>query len=518
MEDKKIDIRPTTGIYATYKHLTYEPWTAIAEFVDNSTQSYFDNRSELRSLPGFGKLIIDIKYDVTDKGEILTIHDNAYGMDLRDFKRAIRIDKPPLNTSGRNEFGMGLKTAACWFGSKWTLESTRLGEKIKYTAVVDVEKLSKTHDDYIDYTTKEVDLSNHYTTLTITNLNKKITGPRTTGKVKGLLASIYRQDLRNKEIIILYNGEELSFEEADIYTTIEDGKQKIWKKDINFEVEHQGKSLPVKGFVAIRQKGSIANAGLVLLRRNRVIIGGSDQGYRPTELFGLSNSKEYQRIFGELHMDKWVVTQAKNNFDWHNDDLEEKFIEKIKPLIKDFIDKAAKAKFSENKKIDITSVTTDIFTEFEKSGSILNWKVVPSSDESVQNYKESLINSRDSLIHQENYEDFYDDLKQYNFQWERNGKKYNLQANYNSNINHWILVKNIEGDSPEVTVNLKHKFFENIDNEEVIRVVLKLALCMVIAELESISLSTNGGGIPASQIRNKMNSLLEESLVKIKKE
>ena len=63
MNSKKIDIRPTTGVYATYKNLRYEPWTAIAEFVDNSTQSYFDHQSQLKALNNFEKLHIDINYE-----------------------------------------------------------------------------------------------------------------------------------------------------------------------------------------------------------------------------------------------------------------------------------------------------------------------------------------------------------------------------------------------------------------------------------------------------------------------
>ena len=107
----KIAIRPTSGVYATYKRLSYQPWTAIAEFVDNSTQSYFDHRDELKALPGFDKLRIAIIYEAkSGDSDSLTITDNAFGMELADFERAIQLDKIPINTSGRNEFGMGLKT------------------------------------------------------------------------------------------------------------------------------------------------------------------------------------------------------------------------------------------------------------------------------------------------------------------------------------------------------------------------------------------------------------------------
>lgn len=73
-----------------------------------------------------------------------------------------------------------------------------------------------------------------------------------------------------------------------------------------------------------------------MLRRGRVIVGGSENNYRPTELFGDSNSYTWQRLYGELHMDNWPVTQAKDNFDWHNSGLEESFISTLKPLIEEF--------------------------------------------------------------------------------------------------------------------------------------------------------------------------------------
>lgn len=172
----KINIRPTTGVYATYKNLRYEPWTAIAEFVDNSTQSYFDNESELKNLENFEKLVVEVTYEQIPGGnDVLTIRDNAYGMEIEDFERAIKIDKPPMNTLGRNEFGMGLKTAACWFGNYWTVTSTQLGSDIEYSASVNVEQISKTLDDYVEYDMKESSPIEHYTIVTIKKLNKKIT-------------------------------------------------------------------------------------------------------------------------------------------------------------------------------------------------------------------------------------------------------------------------------------------------------------------------------------------------------
>lgn len=45
---------------------------------------------------------------------------------------------------------MGLKTAACWFGSYWTVESTQYGSGNLYKASVDVDKLQNDKDEEID--------------------------------------------------------------------------------------------------------------------------------------------------------------------------------------------------------------------------------------------------------------------------------------------------------------------------------------------------------------------------------
>ena len=107
---KKITIRPTSSVYATYKRLSYQPWTAIAEFVDNSTQSFYDHKDELMAQKYAKGLRITIDYiDDQENGDRLEIYDDAYGMEWYDFQRAVVLDRPPQNTTGRNEFGMGLK-------------------------------------------------------------------------------------------------------------------------------------------------------------------------------------------------------------------------------------------------------------------------------------------------------------------------------------------------------------------------------------------------------------------------
>ena len=86
-----INIRPESNVYATYQRLSYRPWYAIAEFVDNSTQNYYDHKDELlpiyRQDENHGCLKIDITYD--DEHKSLSILDNAYGMEMDELQRAV---------------------------------------------------------------------------------------------------------------------------------------------------------------------------------------------------------------------------------------------------------------------------------------------------------------------------------------------------------------------------------------------------------------------------------------------
>ena len=126
---ENIDFQIGASAIRNYKRLDYEFWYALAEYVDNSTQSYFNNREKLDSQfnKSEEKLEIVIIYD--GKQNTLKIRDNAMGMDVEELKLALEIGRPPQNASGRSEFGMGLKTASCWLGEVWSVRTKKLGEK-----------------------------------------------------------------------------------------------------------------------------------------------------------------------------------------------------------------------------------------------------------------------------------------------------------------------------------------------------------------------------------------------------
>lgn len=521
---RKLNIRPTSGVYSTYRRLSYQPWSAIAEFVDNSTQSFYDHRDKLFSEVKYYKgLKIEITYkeDAVD-GDSLEIVDNAFGMEWDDFQRALILDRPPKNTNGRNEFGMGLKTAACWFGSFWTVESTMLGSTRKYRAEMDIDMLEKYKNEEIDVQEEFASAKANFTKITITRLNKKITGARTKSKIKELLSSMYRHDLRKGDIQIFWNGVPLEFKEVEPFVeTQPSGEKKCWKKDVSFVIDHEGKELTVNGFVAIRIPASLQNAGFTLLRRGRVIVGGPDKNYRPREVFGESNDYEYQRLYGELHMDNWPVTQAKDDFDWHNSGLEEKFIDKLVELTKEYKNKAQTYRVREIVKSE--KIATTLKNALDIPGVIdVTVQSVPQQIASTVPPIPKNTTTTDKPLNEVNTEGndpspdsgvAIDGSNNFvlNLTYKQSQYEFKMILDMNSPLSQWLIVCPLNDDETEfeLTVNMKHPFFEPlIGNKDFIVFMMKFVAAFVLAEVESGKSKTDGM-IESDDIRLKMNEFLE---------
>ena len=128
---ESIDIRPEVSVLGVFRHLNYRPWFAAAEFVDNAIQSFQDYRHELARVEGHtDKLLVKVKIDTSDEG-FIQVSDNAAGIHRAEWPRALRPAEPPPDKSGLAEFGMGMKTAAAWFGRSLTVRSKALGEPVR---------------------------------------------------------------------------------------------------------------------------------------------------------------------------------------------------------------------------------------------------------------------------------------------------------------------------------------------------------------------------------------------------
>lgn len=297
------------------KFLEYETWFALAEFVDNAIASFLKYEKELKAAEGKDfKLIVSI--EINDPENKITIRDNAAGINQMDYPRAFRAAEIPPDNTGLSEFGMGMKSAACWFADEWCVTTTALGEPTEKQVRFDMKRIFEDKLEELDVKIEPSNKNYHYTTIELFNVNR-MPRRRGIGKVKDHLKSIYRDFIRNGILVLKVEGEELQYSEPKILHVprYDDpkGDPVLWRKDISFPIEE---GLSVHGFVAIREKASTSEAGFALFRRGRVVEGSFDSGFRPEFIFGNPNSFRYQRVFGELHLEGFDVSFTKKGIQW----------------------------------------------------------------------------------------------------------------------------------------------------------------------------------------------------------
>lgn len=332
MAVKKVDIRPGVSVLAVLRHLNYRPWFALGEFVDNAVESFAKHCQALEKADGKGmKLRVDIDISTASPTRI-SIRDNAAGIFESEYARAFRPAAIPPDRSGLAEFGMGMKSAACWFAPRWSVRTSALGEPVARTVEFDIANIVL--DDIQELTIREKPESakSHFTEVVLEDVFHVPVG-RTIAKLKEHLADIYRAFIREKTLELRFNGDELVYVEPKVLKAAsykdKTGPERVWKKNIDFDF---GDGLSVHGFAALRETANTARAGFSLFRRGRVIQGSGDEGYRPAYVFGSSNSYRYQRLFGELHLDGFEVSHTKDGFRW--DQNEQPFLE----LLRDHLD------------------------------------------------------------------------------------------------------------------------------------------------------------------------------------
>lgn len=509
----ELNIQPGASILNVFSRLSYKPWYAIAEFVDNSTQSYISHVEELSATSGFEKLIVIVKYDSVNN--TLRIVDNAYGMEIDRFRDAILLDSKNESQTGRNEFGMGLKTAASWFGNVWSVTSTQYGSTNRYTATVDIPRLKELSLNSIQIQRENVDKTIHGTEILIEQVTKKITGSRTIGKIRDLLSSMYRRDINNRNIEVWFNDEPIVFDEYPILTNF---RGKTWKKELDFDVDFEGKKYNVTGFVAIMNPGSFPKAGFALFRQDRVVVGGTDSNYKPNQIFGQAQSQRSLKLFGELNMNDFPVNQAKDGFIW-DDGLEDAFIDALKSNIQEYIDiaemsikeRATEEQYSEEVSKDLQQNVAESFenafskdekdVEEEKSKDVSNNEVEKTD---IQEYIDTVLNDEhdEKVVGTERvYQIPIGQILKIEFkiQWAIGNK------------NFWIEYCEVEKDRFDVLINIDHPFFMPFSKSEEFKKILeKFTVAFILAEHQAKMGSDKDGYIPANVIKNHMNRYLEK--------
>ncbi len=326
----RLDITPDPGFFGVFPNLNYKAWYAVAEFVDNSIQSYEDNKVDLLKTSEAFQLVIRI---ATHDGATLTVTDNAGGIKLSDFDRAFRVAAVPPNRQGLSEFGMGMKTAACWFAPVWSVRTSALGDPCERTVTFDIPEIIKHGFRNLDVAERTYKADAHYTEVTLRNLYHPPIG-QTKAKIKQHLACMYRKYIEKGEVVIKFDEEPLEYRVPPILVAPyykEPGAEPIeWLKNLDFEFNlENGTTMRARGFLAIREKMTNTTAGLSLFRRNRLIVGSMDDLYRPGSFLGAANESAARRIFGDIELDPVTVTHTKDGFvQWA--EIEQAFLVKLR--------------------------------------------------------------------------------------------------------------------------------------------------------------------------------------------
>jgi len=317
---RSVSIRPDAAILSVLKHLNYKPWYALAEFVDNAIQSYLQNRDVLHAERGPNwRLRVDIDVDASEPTRIRLL-DNAAGISLQDFPRAFRPAVVPPDSSGLSEFGMGMKSAACWFAPRWQVRTQALGDVVARSVRFDVECIVRDSLEDLAIGEGPGKAGGHFTEVILEEPFHLPVG-RTLGKIKEHLTDIYRCYLQDRSLVLRVNGQELAYDEPQVlrapYYREPNGAQREWRKEIDLDL---GAGQRARGFAALRQDGKGARAGFALFRRNRLIQGSGDEGWKHNEVFGAPNMYRHQRLFGELHLEGFEVSHTKDGFRWTDED------------------------------------------------------------------------------------------------------------------------------------------------------------------------------------------------------
>jgi hypothetical protein len=131
---------------------------------------------------------------------------------------------------------------------------------------------------------------------------------------------MYREDLSKGILHLEFRNQVLTWEGLDNKLLIaRDGSK--YKKDFAFDV--YGKR--AYGWIGILDHGSRADAGFAILHCGRVIKGWPDS-WRPSSLYGQfqgSNDLVNQRLVGEIHLDKFLVSHTKDDISWQMDEEEQ---------------------------------------------------------------------------------------------------------------------------------------------------------------------------------------------------
>ena len=522
--DFEVDIRPDTAALRMFKNLTFKPWYALGEFVDNSISSGIKNFETLKSFNGSDYAVrVSINFD--DEMNLLVIDDNAAGISREDLKIALKTGVPPTDTTiGLNRHGVGMKAAGFWWGATLTIRSYPIGQGHGWESVMDISS-----DEVMQPTAKAKAIPHRGysgTRIEISNLWQNVPEARAQRTIKAYLPSIYRIFLDPKSDYyeipceIYYGDELLSFElpellkapywETKAVKPPSSSKSLLWREDVAIKLES---GLVINGWVGILKTMSRDLSGFFLHYRGKGIAGVVPQltpdddkkastkdllistGFKPREIFGQSGSHSDSSFIGEFDVSVFGKTITTDSPLW-SDDQRDEFVNKLRTKMNDpkknFIAMASNFRRREAAKEDETALAASS----EKEVSLILGGIENRIDHLEPQAEESLEISDDEASSEANviHLDFRDH--------ENHLHGFKMEFIQDRSSDFLTIRENEDEFNHTVRINLAHPVTDNLVITNDTKILLRrLLFGLSAAEVMLTNFDKN-------KIRKKMNEIL----------
>ena len=455
---------------SAYSRLSYTMWHALAEFIDNSTQSRLNYESIIDDVlrQEGSPLVVDIVYNKLDRR--ITIRDNSIGMTHADLLEALRIAYPTSDSKGRSKYGMGMKTAACWIGKRWSVTTSEWGSSEEWTATIDVNQIAN-HGGRVPLTQQSADLDAHYTIIEISELNRNIQR-RTEENIRAYLGSMYRNDIMGGTLKLLYGGDEIVPPDEAPFDTDTEGRP--MKLDLSGLVV-SGK--PVTGWVGVLRKGGRKFGGFSLFQNGRQI-QGFPNAWKPRSIFGGvddegANNLVAQRLTGVINLDEFDVSHTKDAILFQGDE-EEELETSLSEITRDYRTYATKRRgertqlWTREKIRDLVQTMSEEFASSEMSDAVNN-AVLPPLEAIVANNQRQV-----SALSKDDY------LAAFTV-----GGQVNIRVALQERSEHdpyVSIVAAAEADTINIVINRLHPYYESLETTEAIDECIRQYIFDAIAE------------------------------------
>lgn len=348
MQEFDVDIRPDISALKMFRSLSFTPWYAIGEFVDNSISSYLRNRKLLEERTRGYQLVIQVYID--ERSGSLVIEDNAAGIDQDEIPRALRTGNPPEDRDFLNLHGVGMKAAAFWWGECLKIETWPVGAATGWSLTIDLRDYDG-GDNHPVHVRALPPRSMPGTRITIGQLWQDLPQSAKTRRAIGnYLPAIYRRFFGEyadgMPIRIVYEGKDLSFEPPALleepFWPSPDGPDNdppvLWKRDVVIQLS-SGKQ--VTGWIGILETMSRELSGFVLHYRGKGVggvtpVGERDQaaGFRPRRIFGQSGGYRAQSYIGEFDVSAFGKSITTDSTLWSQEE-EDEFVDRVLEVLQD---------------------------------------------------------------------------------------------------------------------------------------------------------------------------------------